>query len=144
TGNTNEASGKPPKKGPVDILNDPKAERAGKQMPDGDNKGAPSNESKPGDTKKGVSGFNPTAIAANELPITRSSVKKYEVKDSAPLYRLASATYGNGQLGARAAESNKPDPSKPLKTTQQLTLPPKEVLLGQARLPRPDEEIPTD
>jgi nucleoid-associated protein YgaU len=69
-------------------------------------------------------------------PISRGTLRKYDVKPKDTLYKLAQSSYNDGRLWQELAEYNKgrigPDNSLRLGTT--LLIPPKDVLLGEAVL----------
>lgn len=122
--------------------------------PQGDNPAAKPNGAKPDGAKPGsaVEGDQPSpypgndsseaperAIAQDDLPISEKKATPYKVKENDSLYRIASTNYGDGTLWPELAEYNKDKvgANNALKVGTTITIPPKDVLLGKARL-RPE------
>lgn len=75
-------------------------------------------------------------MIAGDLPVSDKKAKSYKVQQSDSLYKIAKVSYGDGTLWPELAEFNKSivKDGAVVRAGDMLVLPPKEVLLGKARL----------
>ncbi len=126
-------SGRPPAAPtrPDEILM--KGDKQKNQTPDQPN--APQDE-------EGPSMLPPEQAIAGDLPFTDKKAMPYQVKENDSLYRIAKASYGDGTLWQELGEYNKGKvgTNNALRAGATIVIPPKDVLLGKARL-RPEGSL---